>query len=156
MSFAERLDALFHQKLSPTGSPYTNAQVAEGVQREFGVKLSTNTVQSLRTGARENPKQQTIKALADWFGVPVGYFFGDFSDPDQATSQRPEPDAATAIAAAAENAGVLSVALRADGLSEEGLRLLTQVIDQVRRAEGLPAVAGHPAVDAPAGLDLSN
>jgi transcriptional regulator with XRE-family HTH domain len=36
--------------------------------------VAASAIQQLRTGAKRNPTRQTLKALADFFGVPAGYF----------------------------------------------------------------------------------
>ncbi|WP_215547364.1 hypothetical protein [Amycolatopsis sp. CA-230715] len=41
------------------------------------LKLPTGCKQQLATGKRENPGINAVRALADFFGVPIGYFADD-------------------------------------------------------------------------------
>jgi hypothetical protein len=71
------------------------------------------------------------RAVAQVFGVPVDYF----SDPSIARST----DEQLARLAAIRDAGVTRIALRAAGLSQQGLETLHELIDRIRAEEGLPA-----------------
>jgi ESX-1-secreted protein regulator len=131
--FAERLDHLFNA-VHPNGrGSYTYAEVAQGIREASGddFSISASAIQQLRTGAKSNPKMQTIKALADFFGVPAGYFFDD----EVAERTRAEIRVITAM----RDHGVRRVALRANGLSTSSLHMLSTVIEQARRLEGLPS-----------------
>src|SRR5213595_4204669 len=79
-TFAERLDHLFKEVHPPNRGPYTYAEVAQAILEASGgdgTVISASGIQQLRTGTRANPKMGTIKALADFFGVPASYFFDD-------------------------------------------------------------------------------
>lgn len=75
-NFAELLDALIRTQ-RPTGDPWTNEAVAEGVHAVGGPSVSTAYVQQLRRGRRDKPSWPLVVALARLFGVPVGYFSGE-------------------------------------------------------------------------------
>ncbi|WP_225848225.1 helix-turn-helix domain-containing protein [Streptomyces sp. HPF1205] len=129
-AFAELLDYLFREVHPPSRGPYTYAEVAQGIRDTSGVTISASAIQQLRTGTKANPKLQTIKALAAFFGVPAGYFF----DEEVAEQTRAEIQ----VVAAMRDQEVRRVALRASGLSTSSLQMLSTVIEQARRLEGLP------------------
>ncbi|MDJ0460194.1 helix-turn-helix domain-containing protein [Streptomyces sp. H27-C3] len=132
-TFAQLLDHLFREVHPPARGPYTYTEVAEGIQEASGGEgkgLTASAIQQLRTGAKKNPTRHTIKALAGFFGVPAGYFF------DEETAERARAE--IAVLAAMRDQGVRTVALRANGLSTESLQMLSAVIEQARRLEGLP------------------
>jgi transcriptional regulator with XRE-family HTH domain len=129
-SFADRLDRLFREVHPPNRGPYAAREVAETIEQRTGVSISAGAIQALRTGTRTNPKQQTIQALADFFGVSPAYFFGE--------EQSAQSHAEVQLRAAMRDAGVRQVAMRAGGLSSASLELITSLIEKVRAAEGLP------------------
>ena len=129
-TFAELLDYLF-KEVHPKGrGPYTYAEVSQGIKDTSGVAISASAIQQLRTGINSNPKMQTIRALAGFFGVNAGYFF----DEEEAERQRAEIQ----LVAAMRDQEVRRVALRANGLSTSSLHMINTVIGQARRLEGMP------------------
>ncbi|WP_042366849.1 helix-turn-helix domain-containing protein [Streptacidiphilus neutrinimicus] len=144
-SIAKRLQWLF-ENVHPSGrGPYTPTEVAQGIREaagEQGTTLGASTIAALRSGARDNPSSETLRALAGFFGVKPSYFLDDEEAAEHTQAK------VTAIAAMIDNQ-VLSVALRAKGLSPDSLRMVATVLNQARKLEGLPA----PDDD---GLDLNN
>ncbi|MFI1261062.1 MULTISPECIES: helix-turn-helix domain-containing protein [Streptomyces] len=144
-TFAQLLDYLFREVHPPSRGPYTYAEVAEGIRQASvgeGRGVTASAIQQLRTGAKRNPTRHTIKALADFFGVPAGYFF------DGAAAERTKAE--IGLLAAMRDQDVRRVALRANGLSVDSLNMLSTVIEQARKLEGL-ANDGSPQ-----GLDLDD
>ncbi|MFI5772203.1 Secondary metabolite protein [Streptomyces sp. NPDC051658] len=129
-TFSELLDYLFREVHPKGRGPYTYAEVSQGIRDTSGVTISASAIQQLRTGTNSNPKMQTIRALAGFFGVNPGYFF----DEEEAERQRAEIQ----LVAAMRDQGVRRVALRANGLSTSSLNMVNTVIDQARRLEGMP------------------
>ncbi|MDV9173045.1 helix-turn-helix transcriptional regulator [Streptomyces sp. W16] len=132
-TFAQLLDYLFKEVHPDNRGPFTYAEVAEGIQEASGSEgrgLTASAIQQLRTGAKKNPTRHTIKALADFFGVPAGYFV------DEEAAQRTRAE--IAVLAAMRDQNVRTVALRANGLSTETLQMVSAVIEQARILEGLP------------------
>ncbi|WP_330457426.1 helix-turn-helix domain-containing protein [Streptomyces sp. NBC_00820] len=129
-TFAELLDWLFREVHPKNRGPYTYAEVSQGIRDISGTTVSASAIQQLRTGSNTNPKRDTIKALAEFFGVRAGYFF----DEDEAERQRAEIH----VVAAMRDQDVRRVALRANGLSTSSLQMVGAVIDQARRLEGMP------------------
>lgn len=138
-SFAELLDYLFREVRPKGRGPYTYAEVSQGIRDTSGVAISASAIQQLRKGTNTNPKMQTIRALASFFGVSAGYFF----DEEEAERQRAE----IKVIAAMRDQDVRRVALRANGLSPSSLSMLATVIDQARRLEGIPEPEGSDLLD---------
>ncbi|MFD5629992.1 Secondary metabolite protein [Streptomyces sp. NPDC127072] len=133
-TFAELLDHLFREVHPKERGPFTYAEVSQGIRDTSGVTISASAIQQLRTGVNTNPKMQTIRALAGFFGVAPGYFF------DEEVAERTRAE--IQVVAAMRDQGVRRVALRANGLSTSSLQMLNAVIDQARRLEGMPDDSG--------------
>lgn len=138
-SFAELLDHLF-KTVHPQGrGPYTYAEASKGIRDASGVTISASAIQQLRTGTNKNPKMETIRALAGFFGVQPSYFF----DKGEAERQHAEIQ----LLAAMRDHDVRRIALRANGLSAGSLTMLASVIDQARRLEGMPEPENSDLLD---------
>ncbi|MFD7168301.1 Secondary metabolite protein [Streptomyces violascens] len=116
----------------PSWWPYTYAEAAEGIRQAStseGRGVRASAIRQLRTGAQRNPTRHTLKDLADFFGVPAGCFV------DSAAAERTK--AKMDLLAAVRDRDVRRTALRADGLSVDSLKMLSTVIEQARKLEGL-------------------
>lgn len=72
---AERLDVLFRTVPRPgTSATWTNEAVAEALT-ERGVSVTAPYLSQMRTGRRFNPSAQLLAGIAEFFGVPLTYFF---------------------------------------------------------------------------------
>lgn len=72
---AGKLNHLFATVPAPTRSGlYSNDAAAQALS-ERGVIVSGVHLSHLRAGRRDNPSARLLAALADLFGVPIGYFF---------------------------------------------------------------------------------
>lgn len=127
-SFAARLDRLFRQVHPGRSGQYTYEEVAQGATRA-GFEISAAYVWQLRTGKRTNPTLRHIEGLAAFFGVPAGYFL----DPQVYDRVDPELE----LAATLRDVGVRQLALRAHGLSPEALAAIQDMVEHVRRLEGV-------------------
>lgn len=127
-SLAEKLDHLF-ATVHPVKGEYTHEEVATAIREQGGPTISATYVWQLRKGLRDNPTKHHIEALAGFFGVPPAYFF------DDEAARR--VDAELELLVAMRDASVRQVALRAAGLSTESLEAITEMIQRVRRLEGL-------------------
>ncbi|MDI3390381.1 helix-turn-helix domain-containing protein [Streptomyces sp. B-S-A8] len=134
-TLAARLNHLF-EVIHPAGRsrPYSNDEVAALLQEQGGPTVSGTYLWQLRTGRRDNPTKRHLEALADFFGVPVAYFF------DDDVARRVGSDLETLLRM--REAGVQSVALRAVGLSAKSMDAVLAMIDRVRELEGLPPGPG--------------
>ncbi|MCX4751218.1 helix-turn-helix domain-containing protein [Kitasatospora sp. NBC_01287] len=138
-TFAERLDHLFREVHPDSRGPYSYAEVAQGIKAAGEGAITASGIQQLRTGTRGNPKMATIKALADFFGVPAGYFFDD--------EVAEHTEAEIQLVAAMRDEKIAQVALRSAGLSTASLKMVHTVIAQARHLEGLPAGDDFPGFD---------
>ncbi|MEV0276990.1 helix-turn-helix transcriptional regulator [Streptomyces sp. NPDC050610] len=146
---AERLNYLF-ASMHPPGAPYTNGHVADristGTDEYGGVSVTEQYLSMLRNGRRANPSPDLLRALAKFFGVPVGYLLGDLS-PSQAERVEEEVRFLTAM----RDQRVRAIALRSVGLPPEVQDSLTTIIGQFRRQMNLPADPPETGAEEPRG-----
>ncbi|MEK8142362.1 helix-turn-helix domain-containing protein [Streptomyces sp. M10(2022)] len=102
--------------------------MSAGIRESTGTSISASAIQQLRTGSNRNPKLETIRALATFFGVPPAYFF-DAKESEQI-------EAELALLTTMRDADVRAVALRAAGLSTETLSTISGFIERARALEG--------------------
>src|ERR671910_808724 len=114
-TLAEKIDHLFAVVHPPKGE-YTHEEVATAIRDAGGPTVSATYIWQLRKGLRDNPTKKHLEALSSFFGVPPAYFFDD--------------QAAARVDA--------ELALRASGLSTESLETIAEMIERVRKLEGLP------------------
>jgi transcriptional regulator with XRE-family HTH domain len=128
-SLAAKIDHLF-QTVRPRDREFSYEEVATAVREAGGPTISGTYIAMLRKGVRDNPTLRHLEALARFFGVPAAYFHDD-----EVTRRI---DSELELLVALRDAGVKSIALRAAGLSPEGLAAIRGMVDHVRRVEGLP------------------
>ncbi|MEU3648671.1 helix-turn-helix domain-containing protein [Lentzea sp. NPDC034063] len=122
-TLAEKVDHLFRE-VRPSGrKPFTHPEVS------VATGLSTGLLSALRSGKNTNPTKDTLQRLADFFGIPVAYFFDDQTT-EQVTAQ-------IGLAAAMRDAGVASAAARMIGLSPGSVDAVRALTEQLRKLEGL-------------------
>ena len=124
---ATKVNHLFTVVRPANGDEYTFDEVAEAIKAQGGPTISATYLWQLRTGRRDNPTKRHLEALAQFFHVPVAYFFDD--DQGAATARELE------LLGALRDAGVRSVALRAVNLSREGIDTISEIIDVLARRE---------------------
>lgn len=134
-TLAEKVDHLF-RTVRPAKGEYTYDHVATAVREAGGPTISAAYVWMLRKGQRDNPTMKHLEALASFFGVPAAYFF------DDAVAAR--VDGQLSVVAALRDAAVRRMALRASGLSSESLDAISEMIERVRKLEGLPDTSSEP------------
>jgi transcriptional regulator with XRE-family HTH domain len=65
----------------PAGrGPYSNSEVTDLIRQVTGEQFSHTTIWKLRNGQATNPQMRLIEALAQTFGVPPAFFFGDYDE----------------------------------------------------------------------------
>jgi transcriptional regulator with XRE-family HTH domain len=133
-TLAEKIDRLFGT-VHPAKGEYSHEDVATAIREAGGPTISATYLWQLRKGLRDNPTKRHLEALAGFFGVSPAYFF------DDEAAQR--IDAELDLLAAMRDASVRHVALRASGLSTESLQAIADMIERVRKLEGLPEDAGQ-------------
>lgn len=127
---ADRLDHLFRTVPRPGGlSLWSNEQASVELARQ-GTPMSAAYLSQLRNGKRDNPSARHLNALASLFAVPISYFF----DSDVAEKINNDLKLLSAI----RDSDVQAIALRAHGLSPEGLASVKGIIDHIRKVEQLP------------------
>lgn len=145
--FATLLNHLFDTHHKPSGRPYTLAEVSKGTDG----KLSPGYLSLLRRGGIVMPPADRVQALADFFGVDVGYFTGR-----QPTSQVREGEIDEALRRALANPFVRHIALRT---SEYGPAEQAFVLSVMESADALLAQRSgteHPGdVVVPSTLDTN-
>lgn len=141
-SLADKLDRLF-KTVHPRGRPeYTYEQIANGIRERGGPTISGAYIWQLRKGIQDNPRKKHLEALADFFDITPAYFL------DKETGMRLY--AQLELLAAMREAQVQHLALRAAGLTPEGIRAIAHIIEHTRQIEGLLSEeAGDPRREAP-------
>ncbi|MBU3064998.1 helix-turn-helix transcriptional regulator [Nocardia sp. NEAU-G5] len=133
VSFADRLNQLLDERAARTGVAMSLSQFAADLQARTGVILSKAYVAALRKGQAPEPRLDVVRGLARYFGVKPAYFLDGTPDlPEEIPSD---------LAAAMRRSGIRQIGLRAAGLSDESLRHLIGIVDNIRALEGLPP---HP------------
>lgn len=127
-TLAEKVDHLFSQ-VRPVKGEYSYEHVASAIRDGGGPTISATYLWQLRKGLRDNPTLKHLEALSSFFGVPAAYFFDD-----EAAAR---VDAELSLLATIRDASVRKVALRASGLSPESLDTIADMIERVRKLEGL-------------------
>jgi len=126
-TLAEKIDTLFQVVRRPNREQFSNDEVAKACREATGESFSATYLWQLRTGRRDNPTMRHLEALAQFFQVPVAYFFDD----DQGAAIARELE----LLGVLRDAGVRGVALRALTLSPEGIDTLNDMIDVLVRHE---------------------
>jgi transcriptional regulator with XRE-family HTH domain len=123
--FSRRLDALFvAARKSGTDKGYSVREVAAALG------WSHTHLNNLRSGRAPDPRLTEMRALAEFFGVPITYF----TDPPQ---DQPDSDVHTRLLAALADPAIKAAALRmveAD-LSPAGAAAIVTMIEQVQLLE---------------------
>jgi transcriptional regulator with XRE-family HTH domain len=132
-SLADKLNHLFASVKRRTGHEFSNEHVASAVREQSGVTISQSYIWQLRKGKKDNPTLKHLQALADFFGVPVAYFF------DARVTDRIEEQLEVLVAAQAtlneEGSQARLMAMRAGELSPERRRQVMELLDVVYRLE---------------------
>jgi len=134
-TLGNRIDALFRTVRRPNREQYSHEEVARACRAATGESFSATYLWQLRTGRRGNPTKRHLEALAQFFDVPVVYFFDD----EQGAVIAKELE----LLGALRDAEVRSVALRAVNLSPEGVGTISDMIDVIARRES-EAEGGGP------------
>jgi len=128
-TLAEKIDRVIRAMRVRDRRDYSYKDLAAAIRARGGASISTTYLWELHTGAKDNPQKKTLETLAEFFDVPVMYFF----DTDEAVHLYEQLDSLPI----ALDADVRKIALRAAELSPDTLRAIGQIIEQARQIEGL-------------------
>ncbi|MCX4745395.1 hypothetical protein OG455_07640 [Kitasatospora sp. NBC_01287] len=149
----QRVEYLFAY-VQPLGRRFTLQEVINGIKSQGSPgapKLSVGRLWALVNGKASNPTVASLRALGDFFGVPLGYFIDD----DVAA----RVSAQLALIAAMQANDVRSVALRAATvatMSTQGLDIVRSLVEQggaleehMGRGTDSPTASGSAPQDGP-------
>ena len=136
-TLAQKIDALFRAVRRPNREQYSHEEVARACREASGESFSATYLWQLRTGRRDNPTKRHLEVLAQFFQVPVSYFFDDAKGAAVAR----ELELLTAL----RDAGVRDIALRAVNLSPESVGAVRDIIDVLARREQDGSGTSHPS-----------
>jgi len=126
-TLAQKIDRLFDVFRRENGEQYSHEEVAAACRESSGESFSATYLWQLRTGRRDNPTKRHLEALANFFQVPLTYFFDE--------KIGAEIDSELKFLGALRNAGVRNLALRALDLSPGGLATITDMLEVVANRE---------------------
>ena len=141
-TLAEKLDYLFKTIHPSHRGEYSYREVAAAIEAQGGPTVSASYVHQLRTGGKDNPTKKHLEALAKFFGVSPAYFFDD--------AETDKIEAQLALLVAMRDANVRNIALRASGLSVEGLDMIRMLIERTHRLESRRGPTAEPSGDSDA------
>ncbi|CAL9564977.1 hypothetical protein [Streptomyces sp. enrichment culture] len=137
---AQRIEFLFTY-VQPLGRRYTLQEVVDGIRASAGPgdpKISVGRLWTLVKGRAGNPTVGTLRALGDFFGVPLAYFIDD-EVANRVTAQ-------LALIAAMRANDVRSVALRAATvatMSAQGVDMVRSLVERSGVPETEEAVSSQ-------------
>lgn len=140
-TLAGRLNTLFERIRKPDKTRYSLREVADAVTAA-GEPISHAYIGQLRSGEKDNPNLKHLRALAQFFGVPVEYFTSE----DLAREVDRELD----LAAALRQVQARTVALRQSVVpeAEQAIDALTSLLGVIRDLEQRGQNDKHGADDA--------
>jgi transcriptional regulator with XRE-family HTH domain len=77
-SLADKVNWLIDRARPVGRGSWSNAEVADLIERTTGERVSDTTICKLRNGQTANPQMKPIEVMARPFGVPPGFFFRDY------------------------------------------------------------------------------
>ncbi|MEY9846345.1 transcriptional regulator with XRE-family HTH domain [Streptacidiphilus sp. BW17] len=133
-SLAGKINHLFDTIRRRDGHEYSNTHVAAAIAEAGVTTISQSYIWQLRKGEKTNPTINHLQALADFFGVPVAYFF------DDEVASRVERDAAALEEQARANEAMGGseaklMAMRAGELSPQRRKQVMDLLDVVYQLE---------------------
>jgi transcriptional regulator with XRE-family HTH domain len=135
---AHKINHLIGVLYPDEGSRPGFAKLAQKIREDSGSTMSSTYLWELATGKKRNLTQGTLTTLAAFFGVPAEYFLSN--------EVAARVDTQLELVAALRNNRVRSIALRAEGLSDETLDSILTMLSQARKIEKLPPLDDQPPV----------
>jgi transcriptional regulator with XRE-family HTH domain len=124
VDIAKRLDLLFRTVTKKGGKEHSYREIEELA----GGATSSTTIWKLRTGRTRNPSLKTLQALGTAFQVPVAFFFDEDLTPEDVSKYRHQYRSEQMVE---------QIALRSYDLDDEGKQAVLNMINWVRKAQGL-------------------
>jgi len=125
-TFQNRLNFLFATRLSPDGDEYSLREVSKGT----GEGISPTYLQNLRRGSYQNPSQEKVRVIAEFFGVPASYFF------DNGASKAYKEELDERLREAISDPKVKQIALKAMEMDEQTKALILHLMKKVKEMAG--------------------
>jgi transcriptional regulator with XRE-family HTH domain len=143
-TLTERLNTLFETVRRPDGRPWSAAEVAQQVT-ERGTPIGESFIMELRRGRRANARPVKLRALADFFGVPLTYFYAEDDrppDPEEAVLRdlEDDPELRQVLLLCAKTLR------RGNPADVAAIRSVLKVLDRVQRAAEAEQPTPEPAV----------
>jgi len=105
-SLADKVNWLIDRARPAGRGSWSNAEVADLIERTTGERVWYTTIWKLRNGQTANPQMKLIEAMARPFGVPPGFFFSDY-DTGQAGLLQEDVELLTLVRSASISAAQL-------------------------------------------------
>lgn len=121
------LNRLLDIRRKSNGERYSDQEIADWCREHCATPFSRTYVWMLRTGRRDKPTFDHMKALAQFFDVPLEYF----GDDDRARTIEHELELLLAL----RNSNARALALRGAALSAEGAEEVLRHIERIQRDE---------------------
>jgi transcriptional regulator with XRE-family HTH domain len=121
---ADKVNWLIDRARPAGRGSWSNAEVADLIERTTGEPVSYTTIWKLRNGQAANPQMKLIEAMGRTFGVPSGFFFADY-DTGRAGLMREEVELLALVRGAGMSAAQLRVIVE---LSPEARQLVIDLI----------------------------
>lgn len=128
-TLADKVDWLIETAHPAGRGPYSNAEVTDLIRQVTGEQFSHTTIWKLRNGQATNPQMRLIEALAQTFGVPPAFFFGDH-DEEQAGLLRDQVELLALIRDSKVSAAQMRSLLE---LSPEAIQAIADLIRHIGR-----------------------
>jgi ESX-1-secreted protein regulator len=134
--FADKLNPLFDNVLTPDGKPYTSAEVVAELQAQ-GLRVTESHLLQLRSGRRMHPSKATMTALAKFFDVDIRYFTDD--------SYHDRLNRELTVLASLREESVRRIASPMVGPTRESVHDLLCAAEDLLRREGVDRKQPNPA-----------
>lgn len=127
-SLADKLDRLIKIVTPEGGAAPSYSEIARAIDEAAGERvISPSYIWKLHRGEAVNPRLNHLQALAGYFEVPIEYFLNDVV--------AGRVDEQLRLLQILKGGAIRNLALRANDLSPEGLRMLGEMIDRLRALE---------------------
>jgi transcriptional regulator with XRE-family HTH domain len=130
--FDERLNELIRALYPDERTRPGFARLAAEIREATGGAISATYLWELSTGRKRNVTLEQLDVLAEFFGVPPGYFL------NEEVSERVR--AQLALASSLRDAKVRNLALRSAGLSSVSLDAFLAMVNEARKVQNLPEI----------------